>query len=649
MTAFLTTLLRLSLLGSLLAAVLFLLKPLLRGRVSRAAAYYLWLLVLLRLCIPGGLTLTLPAQAAPTLAVPDQATASVQTAPGGSPATPTPVAAPPSPVTVTPTPAAIPPVAVTERLLMGIWATGFVMVGGWYLHGYRYLARRIWKTAVPAGPEAQAVLHQLDPQGRVRLVESPTVNAPLLLGLLHPTIVLPRGVTDPARLRDILSHELTHARRYDLLVKWFAALAASIHWFNPLLILVRREIGRACELACDEAVVKALDAPARKHYGETLLLLAAEAPMGALPLAVTLCEEKKTLQERLVSIVKVQKPTPAALLLTLVLVLALGGCALVTGTNHAEAPDPFGTLTLPQEDITLHLDMPRKDVEALLGEGEDFYVESMNLSNPTVAYNLPDGLLLVDYEQMTKVEGDRVHGMHCFSSAGYSSDPRVNRQFTPEAQKMFQEAGEFQFQAVQGTSYGHSFAELKALLPDGSRFVQGRGDDPDSLMTMYAAYGEETMTLYYLTEETGVYQIEVMPWSGGDAFDNIECLANITTGFGYSPMEGNMTWDTLETTLGPGKPQGDAVVYGSGDDTLVVTGSGDDCILEALGANWKTTRGIHVGHTLEDLNARYDGSLQRDQLGRFYQVEETRFLLTIRLDETDTVTSLRLEGKEEAL
>ncbi len=649
MTAFLITLLRLSLLGSLLAAVLFLLKPLLRGRVSRAAAYYLWLLVLLRLCIPGGLTLTLPAQAAPTLAVPDQATASVQTAPGGSPATPTPVAAPPSPVTVTPTPAAIPPVAVTERLLMGIWATGFVMVGGWYLHGYRYLARRIWKTAVPAGPEAQAVLHQLDPQGRVRLVESPTVNAPLLLGLLHPTIVLPRGVTDPARLRDILSHELTHARRYDLLVKWFAALAASIHWFNPLLILVRREIGRACELACDEAVVKSLDAPARKHYGETLLLLAAEAPMGALPLAVTLCEEKKTLQERLVSIVKVQKPTPAALLLTLVLVLALGGCALVTGTKHAEAPDPFGTLTLPQEDITLHLDMPRKDVEALLGEGEDFYVESMNLSNPTVAYNLPDGLLLVDYEQMTKVEGDRVHGMHCFSSAGYSSDPRVNRQFTPEAQKMFQEAGEFQFQAVQGTSYGHSFAELKALLPDGSRFVQGRGDDPDSLMTMYAAYGEETMTLYYLTEETGVYQIEVMPWSGGDAFDNIECLANITTGFGYSPMEGNMTWDTLETTLGPGKPQGDAVVYGSGDDTLVVTGSGDDCILEALGANWKTTRGIHVGHTLEDLNARYDGSLQTDQLGRFYQVEETRFLLTIRLDETDTVTSLRLEGKEEAL
>ena len=68
-------LLRLSLLGSLLAAVLFLLKPLLRGRVSRAAAYYLWLLVLLRLCVPVGLTLPLPEVSTP---VPVQASTTQQ-------------------------------------------------------------------------------------------------------------------------------------------------------------------------------------------------------------------------------------------------------------------------------------------------------------------------------------------------------------------------------------------------------------------------------------------------------------------------------------------------------------------------------------------------------------------------------------------
>ena len=84
MTAVLTTLLRLSLLGSLLAAVLFLLKPLLRGRVSRAAAYYLWLLVLLRLCVPVGLTLPLPEAPAPApvqVSTPQQQEPSRQPAP----------------------------------------------------------------------------------------------------------------------------------------------------------------------------------------------------------------------------------------------------------------------------------------------------------------------------------------------------------------------------------------------------------------------------------------------------------------------------------------------------------------------------------------------------------------------------------------
>ena len=52
MTGFLLTLLRLSLLGSVLGVVLMGVLHLLGRRISRAAGYYLWLLVLLRLCVP---------------------------------------------------------------------------------------------------------------------------------------------------------------------------------------------------------------------------------------------------------------------------------------------------------------------------------------------------------------------------------------------------------------------------------------------------------------------------------------------------------------------------------------------------------------------------------------------------------------------
>ncbi len=497
MTAFLTTLLRLSLLGSLLAAVLFLLKPLLRGRVSRAAAYYLWLLVLLRLCVPVGLTLPLPEVSTP---MPVQASTTQQPVASGQtpPATSTsPEATQPnqSDLAPGPTPEPAPKGKPLPALVFALWAAGAVGVGGWYVTGYLRVRRTISQSAVPAGQEAQAILAALEPQGHVQLVESPAVGSPLLLGLFRPVIVLPVGLTDPARLRDILSHELTHARRYDLLVKWFAALAASIHWFNPLLILVRREIGRACELACDEAVVKALDAPARKHYGETLLLLAAEAPMGALPLAVTLCEEKKTLQERLMSIVKVQKPTPAALLLTLVLVLALGGCSLFTGASAAAKTDQFRN---PDSGAVLRLGMTKEEAETLLGEGRQ--VEEFS------GYLRPDG------ERKTILYDNYGAGEDAIT-LGYL-DGRVcviyaNGKFV--YQELERSAAPFRWMTARGIGCGSSLEEVQAQYPGEAK---ASPDVADYLgiedLTVYTVEKTEDYSMeLYLSEGEGVWSISI--------------------------------------------------------------------------------------------------------------------------------------------
>lgn len=66
--------------------------------------------------------------------------------------------------------------------------------------------------------------------------------------------------------------------RHDLLYKWLTAAVTSLHWFNPLMYLVRREVARRCELSCDEAVLHTLDQRGRRRYGETLLALAAPPP-----------------------------------------------------------------------------------------------------------------------------------------------------------------------------------------------------------------------------------------------------------------------------------------------------------------------------------------------------------------------------------
>ena len=344
--SFLSGLLRLSLLGSLLAALLLLLRPLLRGRVPYALLYTLWLLVLLRLCLPVGVTLTLPAGPAQDQAA--VALAPADPAPGGA-------ASPPSPQGggagfPVPAPEARPALSPagpvkTPGFWAALWGTGALLSLGWYAVGYFRFVQRARRTMGEPSPAARAVLRELDPAGRVRLAETPLASSPLLIGPLKPLILLPPGLTDEGQLRDILTHELTHARRRDLLYKWFAAAVTSLHWFNPLMVLVRREIGRLCELSCDEAVTGKMDPAGRRHYGETLLALAA-APAGRDLLAATLCEERDRLRERLESIALPARKGAAAIALSGLLAAAVCGCALISGAQ-APAPVPANTPNFP--------------------------------------------------------------------------------------------------------------------------------------------------------------------------------------------------------------------------------------------------------------------------------------------------------------
>ncbi len=367
MTGFLLTLGRLSLLGSLLTAALLLLRPLLRGRLSAALGYYLWLPVLLRLCLPFGVRIPVPAPTADQLSTPAPVSTAVQT-PAEAPALvlDPPMAeaapAPEGPEAGADAPAGAPepdpaggsagrgPALDLPLALTVVWGLGTAACLGRVHPGLPPLLPAGAAGGAGALPRRPGGLPAAGPGGADRPGGEPRGHrGPLLLGVLRPTVVLPEGVEDPGRLEDILRHELTHARRHDLLYKWFAAAVTSLHWFNPLMLLVRREISRTCELACDEAVVRDLDPALRRRYGETLLSLAAEPPRGLGVLATTLCEEKEQLRERLVGIVKPCKRGPAAAILSAALVLLLGSCALVSGTETAspaptDSPAPTGLL-----------------------------------------------------------------------------------------------------------------------------------------------------------------------------------------------------------------------------------------------------------------------------------------------------------------
>lgn len=345
----LAMLLRLSLLGSLVGGMLFLLRRLLGGRVRHAVFYYLWLLVLLRLCVPAGVTLTLPAAPVEQPRAAAETLRPADTAPGRDAAGPAPAPVPAAPGDAAPdAPAQNLPDAAA--LPGAVWALGAAVSLGRYAAGHLRFRRRVERCWQPPSRAALDALREMDPGGKVRLMECPRVSGPMLMGALRPVILLPPEVEED-RLGDILAHELTHARRRDLLYKWFAAAVTGLHWFNPLMPLARREIGRLCELSCDQAVTRGMDPGERLRYGETLLAMAAPPPAGMGSLAVTLCEEKRQLQERLVSIARGGTKGAAALVLSVLLVLAVGGCALVSGADVPDAPavyDPAADPAVPE-------------------------------------------------------------------------------------------------------------------------------------------------------------------------------------------------------------------------------------------------------------------------------------------------------------
>ena len=107
--------------------------------------------------------------------------------------------------------------------------------------------------------------------GEVRLLASPLVQSPMLVGFFRPTILLPSEHLPDSDARYILAHELTHFRRRDLWKKFLMNMIQCIHWFNPVVYLLSRDFAYWLETSCDEEVVSSLDYAQRKEYGYLLI------------------------------------------------------------------------------------------------------------------------------------------------------------------------------------------------------------------------------------------------------------------------------------------------------------------------------------------------------------------------------------------
>ena len=134
----------------------------------------------------------------------------------------------------------------------------------------------------------------------VQLARSQTARVPYTLGITHPLIVLPDsfcGDVDQETLLSVIGHEMGHVRRRDFLTKLVCELVSLPICFHPLTFLIKRQIEREREMACDELVTRQVLRP--ESYARSLLRAAALSILPARRSIMLSVFDGRMLEERI--------------------------------------------------------------------------------------------------------------------------------------------------------------------------------------------------------------------------------------------------------------------------------------------------------------------------------------------------------------
>ena len=367
--------------GAWAAAIVLLLRLILKNRVPRQVLCLLWLVVFARMAlpfsfqspvslVPSRVTEDIPArveqftgridplpEGGQTVLTPDQLVKPSQT----GPQTQTGVTAPDLPSA--PAPRQFPLRAVTA----GVWLAGTAVLLGYALISYLRLKMKL----------ACAI------RTKYGAWEHPYVGSPFILGVLCPRIYVPVGVDDDAR-RFILCHERAHLERGDHIVKPLCWLILAVHWYNPAAWLAFLLLSRDMEAACDERVLRELGENVKADYSSTLLALAAA---GRFPAPSPLAFDEGDAKSRIKNVLRYHRPAVTAVIVGVIAVVVAAAC-LLTSPVRADTPEDGGLPenTAPTTDLSDILDA---DQLAVYRQAEELYLRLFG--GDTSGVNTGDG------------------------------------------------------------------------------------------------------------------------------------------------------------------------------------------------------------------------------------------------------------------
>lgn len=229
---------------------------------------------------------------------------------------------------------------------------GFLAWQGWKYYDFRRMLKRSRRKIMDASvlDTYYSLCREMGMEKRPAIYFCEALPSPLCVGLFRTAVYLNSEEREPAEMRLILKHELTHCKRKDLWFKGILLLARALHFFNPFVHGMARLAEKDMELSCDLAVMADCGMEEREAYSMAILRTVRETKSKNMQMSTAFSGGKEELKMRFENIFDMtQKKRGIALFLAAALVVCGGtafvGCAESETTEKTLSGTVYGDYT----------------------------------------------------------------------------------------------------------------------------------------------------------------------------------------------------------------------------------------------------------------------------------------------------------------
>ena len=274
------------------------------------------------------------------------------------------------------------------KIFVYIWISAMAIIFLYYIITSFVMRKRIGKEEVKDKKILKILENckkQMEVKKEIKLIKQDYKKVPCIYGLFNTKILVTDEVLekDEESLKYIFMHELAHFKRRDLILNKLLILITTIHWFNPIIWFCFKQIRQDMELKADEMVLNKIEKDEEKEYAKTLVRLLPISKEEKEPVKLLCVTDGKKNMERRIKMIKLSdkfKEYKALIGITTLLIILCVGTFIFTRIKPQEEQEASKTNLVQYFETPNRIVYKEKDKDNyyVFNQGESSYTDILN-------------------------------------------------------------------------------------------------------------------------------------------------------------------------------------------------------------------------------------------------------------------------------